>query len=678
MVVTEKKYKLFSPIVILVLWMITGYLSANDEVQWASELIGVSSHISSKQYSAYQVLGPPSIMPDFGPSPCAWSPRSPDYVKGEWIHVGFESPVKVRQIAIHENVNPGSITGIYLYDFSNKEYLVYSKPAFKAKGKPGRMLHIIIPETSYRVKSLKLVMDTYKVKNYNQIDAIAISTSKIPVEPEINQINDKLFVSAPENLGSNINSIYSELAPLISQDGKRVYFTRDRHPDNVGKKNLQDVWYSDMNENGNFKEAANIGYPINNSSSNFAVSISPDQNSMLLGTVYKPRVEYEQGLSISYFEGEQWSFPKKIVIDDYYTKQSKTTSSLASDGKTLLMALDRGDGYGQNDIYVSFRKDDGSWAKPLNLGPQINTADDDVAAFLASDGKTIYYSSAGICGFGRNDIFMSRRLDSTWQNWEEPVNIGNVVNTKGWDAYFTIPASGNYAYFVSAVSDDFKEDIYRVRLPKALKPKPVVLITGKVLNSETKKPLPAKIFYEILPGGKEAGIARSNPKTGEYQIVLPGGAKYGFLAEADSFLAVNENLDLTKIDEYSEINRDLMMVPVKVGQKIRLNNIFFDFGKYDLLEDSFAELNRVIVFMKSNNDIKIEIQGHTDDVGSKGFNLNLSQKRAAAVKDYLVKGGIGKSRIKTKGLGQSRPIVPNSNDENRSLNRRVEFLILNK
>jgi outer membrane protein OmpA-like peptidoglycan-associated protein len=178
--------------------------------------------------------------------------------------------------------------------------------------------------------------------------------------------------------------------------------------------------------------------------------------------------------------------------------------------------------------------------------------------------------------------------------------------------------------------------------------------------------------------GNEAGVARSNPLTGEYSIVLPAGYKYGFLAQVKGYIPINENLDLRNVKTYETVNRDLKLVPMEVGQIIRLNNIFFEFGKYDLLEDSFSELKRVIKLMNENPGIKIEISGHTDDVGTPKSNLALSLNRAKSVSKFLADGGIDLDRLIVRGFGQSQPVAPNDTDENRQMNRRVEFKILDR
>ena len=349
---------------------------------------------------------------------------------------------------------------------------------------------------------------------------------------------------------------------------------------------------------------------------------------------------------------------------------------LAADGKTLLISLQRDESYGNRDMYACFLRDDGTWTAPKNLGPDINTAADEGTPFLAADGKTLYFASDGYSGYGSTDMYLSRRLDDSWQKWSEPENLGPDFNTPDWDAYFTLPASGDYAYFVSQQKTIGEADIFKVKLPPSLRPSPVVLVVGKVIDGKTGNPVEATIHYEVLPGGKEAGIAHSNPTTGEYKISLPAGALYGFRAEAKGYVAVNENLNLKKITEYSEIKRDLKLVPFEVGQTVRLNNLFFDFNQSILKSESYAELDRLVALLKASDKMEVEISGHTDNVGNDVSNKTLSNNRAKAVRDYLVSKSISAKRLKTVGYGKAKPLSFNDTEEGRAQNRRVEFTIL--
>ncbi len=663
-------------ILLLLLNVIFTRQSFSQITEWVSQVISFSSELGRKQLSASQVVGKPSVMPDFGETPCGWTPKNYGPAKEEWIIVGFDSAIHVSQIAINATVNPEGIYKVILFDSNGTEHTVYKRSVQLSSSTEGKMVNFIIEKIKYRTNKLKLVLQTDIIYTTPQIDAIAISESSDSIKPRINYLPDKTFSNKPERLGPEINSKYHELAPVITQDGKRLYFVREGHPKNLGFMKMQDVWYSDIDSNGRFSESVNIGPPINNSYSNFVCSTTPDGNGLLLGNIYLRDGSMRDGVSMSYFDGTKWSFPDSLNIKNFYNNNRNVSFSMSSSGKVLLMSLERNDTYGGFDIYVSFLNNDSSWSEPKNIGPEVNTAGDEISPFLAADETTLYYSTNGETGFGSSDMFLSRRLDSTWTNWSEPENLGPEINTKGWDAYYSITASGDYAYFVSDSGLSTLSDIYRIKLPERVKPKSVALLSGKVLDSKTKEPVEATIKYQILSDGKEAGIAHSNAKTGDYKIVLPTGSNYGFLAEAEGFIAISEHLDLTKIGNYQEIVKNLYLVPIEKGQIVKLNNLFFDFGKSEILKESYPELNRVLRFLNEKPEIKILIEGHTDNVGSAKTNLQLSEKRAKAVADYLINMGIDRNRLSTKGYGNTKPVADNNTEDGRQQNRRVEFVIL--
>ncbi len=658
----------------LVLLVLFSNIIFAQNVIWADKVIGFSSQEGTKKFSSNQILGEPSVMPDFGLSPCSWTPNVQTR-KIEWIIVGFAEPIFASQIAINENNYPGAISQIILYDSLDKGYQVYGNNNNVPDRAEGRMLNIFFPKTTYRVKSAKILVNLINYIDKYQIDAVAISESVDSIKVKINTIKD-IQNNKPEQLNDNINSKSAELAPVISADGKSLYFTRDGHPDNIGVEKKQDVWFSVVDSNGIFQKAVNLGLPINNSGSNFAISITQDGNGLFLGNKYLEDGTLKPGFSISYKSGNLWVFPDSIRIKRYFNYSKSGSYCLASNGKVMLFAINREDTYGDNDLYVSFLENDGSWSEPRNLGSKVNTADEEISPFLAADGKTLYYSTAGKPGYGLHDMFVTTRLDDSWANWSKPVNLGENLNSDGWDAYYTIPANGEYAYFVANLNDEKREDIFRIKLPEQVKPQAVVLISGKVLNQKTNQPLAATIIYETLPGGKSAGVARSNPETGEYKIALPAGSNYGFLAQAAGFIAVNENIDLKNTDKYKEINQDLYLVPIEKGQKIKINNIFFEYAKYDLLPESYSELDRIVEFLKSKPNVKIKIEGHTDNIGTVSFNSNLSKERANSVKNYLSDKGIELSRIIANGLGSLMPIGSNETEDGRKRNRRVEMTII--
>lgn len=508
------------------------------------------------------------------------------------------------------------------------------------------------------------------------IVAVCIYANRVSAQNTDTLKVDSMYL--PVNLGPAVNGPYDDILPVISPDGQTLYFCRSQAPENIGG-GRQDIWVSELQPDGSWSVARNIGVPLNNRDNNYMCSITPDGNTAVVADAYSDPKNSQRSVAISFRTKGGWSIPRPITIKNYYNKNRFHEFSLANDGKTLLMAIERNDSKGGKDLYVSFRQPDSSWSEPLNIGSVVNTIGHEATPFIASDNSSLYFSSDGHRGYGGFDVFVTRRLDSTWTVWSQPENLGPLINTARWDIYYTIPASGDFAYYVSFSNSIGLGDIFRIKLPETARPRPVVLVKGRVLNKKTLEPIEADIAYEELPSGKELGIARSTPETGAYKIVLPAGMKYGFRASAPGFISVNENLDLSQITEYTEITRDLYLVPIEEGSVARINNIFFDYDKWNLRPESFPELDRVAQMLAANPTMIVELGGHTDSVASDQYNIRLSEKRANSVVQYLnTKHSVSLERIKPKGYGESRPVAGNDTPEGRQENRRVEMVILKK
>lgn len=485
----------------------------------------------------------------------------------------------------------------------------------------------------------------------------------------VKEFNPNLkMVKLPETVSSpNIE----ETNPVISADGNILYFDRKDNPSNI-ETPKDDIWYSIKDKNGKWTEAKNIGRPLNNRDNNFVISSSPDNNTLLLGNKYATDGVSSNGGGVSIAKKGQsgWEIPKDVVIEDFINTNNYVGYFLSNDNKNLLMTVERPGGLGQKDIYVSFVKDDGTFSKPKSLGNVVNTFDDEANPFLASDGKTLYFASKGHPGYGYFDLFVTKRLDDTWTNWSKPENLGKIINSSGYELSIFLSAKGDKAYVGR------ERDIWEI--DNTVKQDPVALVKGKVYDSKTKKVMSAPIVYNALKTNKELGTAVSDPSTGSYSIVLPYGEKYSFMAEKEGYYAVTQNVDLSDLKEYKEIEVDLYLNPIEKGEIIRLNNIFFASGKYELLAESYGELDKLLQVLKSNSKMKIEISGHTDAVGADSDNLTLSNNRANAVMNYLLGKGIAKDRLSAKGYGETKFIATNDTDEGKQLNRRVEFVILEK
>ncbi|MFN4145264.1 MAG: OmpA family protein [Runella sp.] len=493
-----------------------------------------------------------------------------------------------------------------------------------------------------------------------------------------------------ENLGNAVNSEYNEINPVISPDGKTLFFSRVSHPQNAhGQDGSQDIWYSEF-VNNQWTLARRMTQPINKETYNCAYSITPDGNTLLIMGAYNKGVYETRGFSFSKRTANGWSAPQKLEIPslENLSKGEYMCGFLSNDGKTLLMAFSEKKRSTKDDLYVSFLQKNGTWTKPLNLGEELNTEEfTETTPFLAADGVTLYFSSDRPGGQGSNDIYYTRRIDKTWKRWSKPVNLGPAINTEGYDAYYSIAAAGDYAYMVSKKNTVGKGDIVRLKLksdepaatPIVPAPDPVVLVSGKVLDNKTGKPIEARIIYENLADGTEVGTAQTDPRTGEYKIVLPKGIKYGMRAVAKDFIAEGQNIDLTDIKDFKEVTgKNLTLVPIQVNEVGVLNNLFFDTGKAELRPESYPELDRMVLTFNENPGLVLEIGGHTDNVGSDASNLKLSQDRADAVREYLIGKGIEPDRVQSKGYGEAKPKSTNDTEEGRQTNRRVEFKILKK
>lgn len=653
-----------------------------QEVQWASKVLEFSSELTPVQYSAQQILGKPNVLPAGGQNPNAWTPDKPK--RKEFIKLGYDHPIQVQQIAVAESYNPSALYRVLLYDEAGKEYVARTLNPI-AVPLQGRMLNVFVEKTPYKVSAVRLEFDGGALPDYFSIDAVAITDSHYPIIADI--IKPELLASGivVEKLDASVNSDVSELNPMLSPDGKTLYFSRSNHPENMGGVNdKEDIWYSELGADGKWSLAKNMGPEFNNEHPNFINAITsptPDGKTVLLvlGNKYLDNGKMLAGVSVSNNINGKWSKPKALNIENEYNYNEKANYFLTNNRKTLIMSVERDDSRGGRDLYVSFMKDDSVWTEPKNLGDVINTAGEETAPFLASDDQTMYFSSNGYSGYGGSDIYMTKRLDDTYLNWSEPKNMGPDINSKGEDLFFNIPSTSEYAYY--SRGEEKNTDIFRAKLPFYNSPNPYIIVQGKLVDKDGK-PVAGKIIYTDLETGKEMGIAQSNPETGEFEIRLPGGKLYGVHADVAGHMSEGQNLDLRKYKTDGSIAHEtitidqIQVAKVEPNATIKLNNIWFDFDKTTLRPESFPELNRLAELLEEQQSIKVEISGHTDNVGTEEYNLGLSKRRADRVSQYLIQKGISKDRITTTSYGESRPVDTNDTKEGRQKNRRVEFTIL--
>ncbi|MBL7861499.1 MAG: OmpA family protein [Cyclobacteriaceae bacterium] len=544
----------------------------------------------------------------------------------------------------------------------------------KVEQKKGRLFYSINADLVAETGSLPIYGNRIGFITYTDM-VLEVDNFIFRHDIKINLPPDLASGLTKENLGPEVNSVYDDLGPHITSDGKMILFGREHAPENIGgKEDGEDIWVTTSEDGVKWSRSKNMGSPINDSEANNLAAISTDNNLLLFCRL--------DGFQIRKRTKEGWTPPEYLNVR-FKNESKNMEANLSPDGKALLFTakLTQNLFYNESseskekDIYVTTQNENGEWSSPINLGSKINSRGDEISPFLAADGRTLYFATDGRPGYGNYDIFMSKRTGTSWTQWSDPVNLGPEINTTGFDAYYTISAAADYAYMVSDRNSIGASDLVRIKLPQAIKPDPVVLLKGRTLNAKTKEPISADIFFEDLSLRKEVGEAISDPNTGSYRIALTNGKNYGIRAQAKGYLSVNENLELVSITEYRELTRDLLLVPIEVGGTILLNNVFFVQGKALLKSESYPELDRLVQIMMENPAIRIELEGHTDNVGNKAALLKLSEERVQAVKTYLEGKGIKKDRITGKGYGGSRPLAPNDSNENRQRNRRVEFKI---
>ena len=544
-----------------------------------------------------------------------------------------------------------------------------------------------------------------------------------------------------ENLGSVINTPFSEYSPLISGDGSTLIFTSNRTEDEKEKRlgtNYEDIYIT--RKTGNvWATPKKISSNINQKYNDAAASLSPDGKTLFL--------YYEEGAGDIYtskFVNGDWTKPEPLGKNINTALFWETSASISADGKKLYFASNRPDGIGELDLYVSDLTAKGDWGKAVNLGPTINTPENEDAPFIHPDGVTLYFSSDGHPTLGNSDIYVSEFKNNKWQ---KPENIGWPINTWEYDGFFTNSADKKVGYYSTLKEGGMGEaDIYSITfLQPKYKPKPkpvevvvakvedkprdkpaekpvqnnkpaetkptsttsttkvetkpvelskntdfvdpmilqqrekkvVTVLIGKVIDENTAEPLNAVISLVDNETKKVLTKITTAAANGDFELVIPHGGNFGVLTERPGYIFNSMNFSVPKFADYQEIDMHIIMVRAEVGSKVILKNIFFDVGKAELKQFSLSEIEKIQELLVSNPDLKVQINGHTDNTGNPATNKTLSLKRATSVVDYLAAHGIATARLSAKGYGSERPIVSNDDEMGgREINRRTEIEII--
>lgn len=520
------------------------------------------------------------------------------------------------------------------------------------------------------------------------------------------------FVVFP--LSEKVNTARAETSPVIARDGSRLYFTRAGDPDfnrTLVEDSLhlneeleereflnylarvysqlagrpvrnaitsdfnQDVYLAGLTDSGRVTKVVHPPFPLNNALPNSVASLTPFEGELVLVNEFPPDGGMRQGYSVSRRQGDTaWSYPQPLQIDNYRNLGTDVTLTMSSDGSVLLYSMKAPDSQGGTDLYVSFKQEDGRWTAPLNLGYQVNTPYDEMTPYLSDDNKSLYFSSDRALSGGGQDIFVAFRLDETWRSWTPARRMKEPINSAFDDSQPCFNAHTGNLFFASNRSGNM--DIYRSQIAP---PNPIVVkVRGRVYHARTLKPLGATISTGPLSGAGAGAETSFYSEDGAFEVYIRKGEEALLKARRTGYQPDSETFFFKKSYFYGKVYEvQLFLEPLEEGMSISLSDtIYFQQSEAVILEKSYPALDELAQFLEENPGVSIRIEGHTDNVGESASLLRLSEKRAEAIKAYLLaESGLAPERISCRGYGAQRPLNDNSTEALRAQNRRVEVIV---
>lgn len=483
----------------------------------------------------------------------------------------------------------------------------------------------------------------------------------------------------PVNMGERINSRFSEYFPALTADEQTLVVTVRRPADALtvgGNNEEEDFYVAFKQDDGSWSQARPLPPPLNSHGNEGAQCISPDGH-----FIYFTLCNAEDGygscdIYVSERIGSRWTKPKNLG-PNVNSKSWDSQPTISSDGSTLYFVSNRKGGFGESDIWKATKNSLGEWEPAVNLGEPINTAHKEISPFIHANNTRLYFASDGHLGMGGLDLFYSDWKENTWS---KPVNLGSPINSPKDEMSLIVSASGKSALFSSDGLQGFGgSDIYSFELYEEARPTPVTYVKGKVFDQKSKQPIEAQFELIDLNSGKTIATSIADKHTGEFLVCVPlNEGTYAFHAQAKGYLFYSDHFVIKQQKTEKPFLKNIPMLPMEAGEKMVLNNVFFETGKYDLKPESHVELNRLAKLLIENPSSHIEIGGHTDNVGEKTFNQKLSTLRAKAVYDYLVSCKVNPQQLSAKGYGDTKPIADNDTEAGRTQNRRTEFKILKR
>jgi outer membrane protein OmpA-like peptidoglycan-associated protein len=474
-----------------------------------------------------------------------------------------------------------------------------------------------------------------------------------------------------EMLSHPLNKFQLQYFPVLTADGEQILFTKR---DGTGNFDKEDIFTAFLRSDGEWSNPQSIAQTINSAYNEGTCTVTADGNILIYTSCDAPDSEGSCDLYIAYKINGAWQRPSNMG-KKVNSRSWDSQPSLSADGRILFFSSNRKGGFGGNDIWYTIRQNDGSWTEAKNLGSVVNTPKDEISPFMFFNNEILFFASDGHQGFGGMDIFLSRVKDGVFQ---APENMGLPINDHLDQVALFITAKKDYAYYTELTSAEQEKDrslLYRFAFPEEIYLGENLTVTqGKVFNSKTGQPIEATLSLVSLVNDSTLYRFQSDGKTGEFMMLYPEKAISGLYVEKKGFLPKIYNVERDKIQNVKDLKVEL--TPVASGEEFVFENVFFKFDKYDLESESLSSLRRLLKFLQENPNVNILISGHTDNVGSVSYNLNLSLQRAKSVQNYLVNEGMHPGRVMVEGKGDKEPMVPNTSSQNQALNRRITIKIL--
>jgi len=475
----------------------------------------------------------------------------------------------------------------------------------------------------------------------------------------------------PAPMSALLNGNPFQYFPVLTADEQNIIYTVRMGSSFYDDENIV---ISAKDANGNWTNPVSISPNINSQFNEGTCTIAADGR-MLIFTTCEGRQGYGGcDLYISEKQGDEWGVPKNLG-PNINSRSWESQPALSADGRKLYFVSDRAGGVGKRDIWVAEKDNQNNWQKARNLGKSINTSEEEVSPFIHVNGNTLFFASTGYPGFGGYDLYKSEKIDTAWST---PVNLGYPLNTYEDQVSLFVSANGKKGYYSYEKAEGGERRVsllYSFEFPgKGVVENKSIFITGNIYDANTKKPLKADIELFVLGENVPASVFTSDVKTGEYLTILNENSRIALYINCTGYLFESETFDLAN-GEKMAVRHDFYLKPITVGNSVRLNNLFFDVNSAALSPESITELNKVARFLNDNPGVRISIAGHTDDQGTEQYNQQLSQNRAHAVYNYLIKEGIKPQTLTFAGYGESKPIINKTDEESRRLNRRIEFTV---